>query len=93
MSWTECSRIDVRKSLIVIISAILLVIVSVLACYWICDHSGLDKTTSVIACGTTLLLEFLLFNMIQDYKSDSLYFKNDDDGETYTIRTTKKGGM
>lgn len=93
MPWTDCSRIDVKKSLMIVVIAISIVAISAIVCYAICNHLELDKTTSVIVCGTVLLLEFVSFNIIQDYKSDSLYFKKDDENETYTIKAIKKGGL
>ncbi len=91
MSWTDCGGIDVKKSLMIIVLAISVVAVSAAICYAICTHFELDKTASVIVCGTVLLLEFVSFNIIQDCKFDSLYFKKDDEDVTYTIRATKKG--
>ena len=93
MPWTDCSRIDVKKSLMIVVLAISVVAISAVVCYAICSRLELDKTTSIIICGTVLLLEFVSFNVIQDYKSDSLYFKKDDENETYTIRAIKKGEL
>lgn len=90
MPWTDCSRINVKKSIAIVVAFILIMAVSAASCYFICNYLKLDTVTSIIICGTTLLVEFVSFNIIQDYKSDALYFKKDDDDKTYTVR---KGGL
>ena len=86
MPWMDCPRIDVRKSIAVLIAMIAVALVSVIICWYILMKVEADGVVTIVCCAAVLLVELTVFRFLQDSKAEKLYFKNSHESDAFIIR-------